>query len=617
VLWTVILLTVGVGAFGVGLFTAPVDLTVPPPTKAALILDGAGQLIATIRPPQTQEEVSGEDVPVVMRQAIVSAEDEHFFDHAGVDPRAIARALVRDVTGSTTQGGSTITQQYVKNVYVGSERTPLRKLREAAIAVRLEQRMSKDDILTQYLNTLYLGNGLYGVQAAAKYYFGVPIQQVSRAQAAMLAGIAPAPSAWNPATNFEAARSRQLYTLNRMVANRYLTVQEASDAYRVPPVLKVEKAQPETTIAPEFRDLVETQLRRDLGDQQLFRGGLRVTTTLDSDLQKALVQAVADVVPKPTDPQAAAIAIDPRSGDIKALTTKRDGGYSRNGFNLATQAARSTGSVIKPFTLAAALENGASVNDRYDAPQCITIPNPGGTPNPYRPCNAEPEEVGTYSLRTAMELSVNTVYAPLARDVGLRKVMDAAGAAGLAPPANLKTNLANSLGVEVTPISVATAYSTLVNHGVRHDPRTVLAIRSGGSGGADAGDIVREEPAAPAGQQALPADVADTVRDVLRGVVDRGTGTAARQDFPVYGKTGTTDDFTNAWFAGCTPELCLVTWMGYNSESLPSGQPNSMRNVEGVGTVMGGTLPAQVFAQALANYRELRPGAGGLAGSSG
>ncbi len=313
VLRTVLLLVLaavtGLGSFVGGLLAAPVSFDLPPAPKPALLFAGDGSTqIASILPAERREPVPSADIPEVLRQAIISAEDERFLEHRGVDVSATLRAAYRDVTGSQTQGGSTLTQQYVKNAYVGNDRTLLRKLREAALAVRLEQRLSKDEILVDYLNALYLGNGTYGVQAASKYYFGVPVKDLSLdpatgqrsrvlevARAALLAGTAPAPSVWNPVNDLATAKARQRYTLNQMVVGGFISPQEASEAYEVE-IVPVRASPPEpASSAPEFTDLLKAQLResyagRDM-DDELFRGGLRVTSTLDPALQKALVQA--------------------------------------------------------------------------------------------------------------------------------------------------------------------------------------------------------------------------------------------------------------------------------------------------------------------------------------
>jgi penicillin-binding protein 1A len=613
VAWLVVALVVGAAAFTAGLVAAPIDFaSTPVPPKSVLLLDRHGRGFATVRSPETMVEVSGEKIPKVMREAIVAAEDERFYAHRGVDPLGLVRAAYRDVTGTQIQGGSTITQQYVKNVYVGNERTALRKLREAALAVRLERHLSKDEILTRYLNGLYLGNGTYGVQAASQFYFGVPIDKLdldirtgkrsdslALARAATLAGMAPGPSLWNPLHDKKAARARELYTLNRMVANGMISAQQASAAFgHALPTLYVRSQPDAPTVAPEFRDRVAAQLHELYSDNELFRsGGMRVTTTLDLNLQKAAVAALTTVLPAKDDPEAVVVATDPRTGDLLAMTERKDGGYTRGGLNLATQALRSSGSTIKPFTLAQALMEGHSVDEGRYGPNCIRI-GPG-----YRPCNAGDSEAGYFTLASALQDSVNTVYAPLAVEVGLDKVISLAKRSGMAigklDRSCGATCPSYSLGVPITPLSEALAYGTLVNHGVHQDVRTLLSTRS------PAGTFF-SAPATPPGQRVMPATVADAVTAVMQGVVDHGTATAARQPFPVFGKTGTTDEYTDAWFTGCTRSVCITVWMGYDKPYLPNGQPHSMRGVEGVRSVYGGTLPAKIFASTWDNYRLLQ-----------
>jgi penicillin-binding protein 1A len=614
--WALVGVLAGAGSFGAGLLAAPLDYDFQPlPPQAVLLRDHDGRVFATIRAPQDQEPVRSADIPNVMKQAIVAAEDERFFEHRGVDPLAVVRALWRDVTGAHLQGGSTITQQYVKNVYTGSERTALRKMREASLAVRLEQHLSKDEILTRYLNTLYLGNGAAGVQAASRYYFGVPIQQLdldrrtgehdqtlALARAATLAGFVPAPSAWNPVADPDQARARQIYVLNRMISNGMITSQQASDAAGDGLPRVVARSQPDApTIAPEFRDYVSEQLRGTLAfsDTTLFRsGGVQVRTTLDLDLQKAAVHALRSVLPGKDDPEAAVVAVDPRTGDIRALTTKSRRGYQKGGFNLARDARRSTGSTIKPFTLALALMRGHTLEEPHSAPQCVD--------SPYHVCNAESGS-SYQTLRTALVHSINTVYGPLAVELGVARVVKLMKQAGmrvdpLVRGSDGKPFPAQALGVQVSPLDEAVGYSTLVNHGVRHGPRSVLRVRSAASG------ELFEAPENPAGERAIPRQVADEVTEAMQEVVDSGTATAARQPFPVYGKTGTTDDFTNAWFTGCTRTLCIAVWMGYDKPYLNHGRtPHSMIDVAGQsGGVYGGTLPARIFSETWSGYRALQ-----------
>ncbi len=662
----VLALLTGLGAFVGGLLAAPATFDLPSPPRPALLFaaDGATQ-IAAILPGERREPVTADQIPQVMKDAIISAEDARFLDHGGVDPLATVRAAYRDLTGGRTQGGSTLTQQYVKNVYVGDERTLLRKVREAALAVRLEKRLSKDEILVDYLNVLYLGNGSYGVQAASTYYFGVPVRDLDRdrdtgrrspvlalARAAMLAGIAPAPSVWNPVADEATAKARQRYTLNRMVVGGLISSDEASRAFETELALaRAVPAEPPSS-APEFTDVLEgrvtAQYARQRRDDELFRGGLRVTSTLDADLQEAMTTALRSVLPDDDDPQGAAVAIDIDSGDVKAMTTLRraprrelpDGtvrratqGYEPHGFNLATDLHRSAGSTIKPFTLAVALEEGLSLDDRRPAPgPCASLPDthsPGGR---YTYCNAgDTRRTGTASLRSALAGSINTVYVPLALEVGrarIRRLMLDAGVRVPAPSSSepepfSTTPKSFGLGTtaEVTPLSLANAYATLMNGGVHVPPRLFTEVRTGGSG-TDRGRPIEKAPDRPEGERVLPAGVAERVVEAMSEVTGpTGTAPRARQPFPVHGKTGTTDEAKDAWFVGCAYApvgMCVAVWMGYEDQRCAGVRGTAcggMRDVHGVEQVHGGTLPAEVFARTFDNLRALQAERGDGAGT--
>jgi penicillin-binding protein 1A len=619
---------VGATTFVAGLLAAPIDFAVPPPPTSALLLASDGRTqFATIPPPQRRTVVPAQDIPNVMRKAMISAEDERFLEHKGVDPLATIRAAYRDLTGAPTQGGSTLTQQYVKNVYVGNDRTALRKVKEAALAVRLENKLSKDEILTDYLNVLYLGNNVYGVQAAARYYFGVDVKDLDKAsdghrdktlelaRATLLAGIAPAPSAWNPVTDYRAAKARQHYTLNQMIKLGYVSSDEASAAY-LRPVKPVREALPELpTDAPEFADLMKAQLQarfKNDKEQLLFEGGLRVRTTMDNDLQTAAAQALHEVLPGADLPEAAVAAIDIRSGDVRAMSTlRRDPkqkvtAYQRNGLNLATSAHRSTGSTIKPFTLAVALQQGHSLDEARYAPECLRIPDrtvqPGGV---YKPCNADVKEAGTFTLRRALADSVNTIYIPLAKEVGRAKIRDLMLKAGVQVAGSFNADV-NSFGLGTTalatPLSLADAYATLVNHGVHANPRFFSEIRVGGTA-VSTGRVLTGFTPSVRRDRVLKPEIADQVTEAMKEVVDSGTGSAARQPFPVYGKTGTTDKATDAWFVGCVraPQyVCIATWMGYEDH-------RSMHDIAGQqGLIYGGTLPAKIFARTFEILRQIQ-----------
>ncbi len=659
-------------AFVQGLLAAPADFALPPAPRPALLYAADGQTqIGVIRPANRREPVAADQIPDVMREAMISAEDERFLDHSGVDVRAVVRAAYNDLSGGRLQGGSTITQQYVKNATQQGDDTISRKIREASLAVRLEQRLTKDEILTDYLNVLYLGNGSFGVQAASKYYFGVPIDDLALdvttglrdptleiARAAMLAGIAPAPSVWNPVHDPDVAKARQRYTLNRMVVGGFLTPQEASDALGVD-IVPVRQLDPEPpSSAPEFTDKLKQKLQAEYGgpaiggagdtltEDRLFKDGLRVTSTLDPTLQRTLQQALDETIPNADNPEGASVAIDWKTGDVKAMATrlrrpervipadpKADpptagrqvpaaDGYVRNGTNLATDAYRSSGSTIKPFTLATALEQGHSLDETVFAPGTDSISCKGAPDGVYRYSNAggEGSPSRQISLRDALARSVNTVYVPLALEVGttnVRDLMVAAGARTRTPEAFNPDVCSFGLGTtaEVNPLSLANAFGTLMNGGVRQKPRYFTQVRQGGEG-ADPGVVRPGAGAMKPGTRAMPKEIADQVVDAMSKVATSG-GTAPRaaQPFVVYGKTGTTNDSSNAWFVGCSIDpqtLCIATWMGYeytaNCDQV-KGPCGGMLNVNGVPQVFGGTLPAQVYARSWQLYREAQAAA--------
>lgn len=609
-LWLLIAVLVALVCFAAGLLAAPINYAFHPvaPRPIAL-LDDRGRLFAQIPPPEQQTPVPSRDIPTVVKHAFVAAEDQRFYSESGVDPVAIIRAAWSDLTGGTFSGASTITQQYVKDVYSGttSQRTPLRKLREAALAIRLDSHLTKDQILTRYLNNVYLGNGAAGVDAASRFYYGVPVSRIgydaatgrndptlALARAATLAGIVPAPSDWNPVKDPHQARNRESYVINQMIKLHYTNSRAGSLAYgtRLPHIVG-RGVKPAATIAPEFRDLVQQQLRI-YGDDQLYRsGGMQVTTTLNLRWQRAAVTALQQLLPNRSDPQAAIVAVDPRNGAIRALATRQSPPYRAEGFDLADPPTpvRSSGSTIKPFTLAVALQRGHSLGEVHFAPPYVTL---GGT----RITNAEPAG-GDYTLERALADSVNTIYAPLAVQVGLRRVVRLGRAAGLdiGPLTGCGHHIcpSYSIGVPVSPLSEANAFGVFVDGGIHHSLHSVLAVRTSADG-------ELSPPVVPGrnDNRVMPAAVAGQVKQAMAQVVTSGTGQAAAQPFPVYGKTGTTDNYKDAWFTGCTPSLCISVYLGYEQ------RPRSMYH--GGQPVFGGTLPAQLFAKMYADERLLASG---------
>ncbi|HVU72150.1 MAG TPA: transglycosylase domain-containing protein [Mycobacteriales bacterium] len=606
----------GVGALVFGLAFLGGLLQAPFPSDATVQESGAVTLLATdgktkvaeISPAEVRAPLNTlDDVSPFMVDAVVSAEDKNFFSHEGIDPLAVVRAAWDDATGGPKSGASTITEQYVKRVYTGGAHSYLRKIREAALAIRLEQQKPKREILRLYLNTVYFGSGLYGVEAASQGYFGIPAKKLNLAQSALLAGILPAPTTYNPRTKdgYTLAKERQNYVLKRMVADKpsKYTDAQASEAYKAD--LHIRKANPGTQldIAPEFTDAVSAELKDKLGDDLFSHGPLVVHTTLDAQLQTALqdsIKTVLDPYGKEA-PEAASIAIDPRNGDIRAIATRKDGGYQRGGLDLALDLHRTSGSTIKPFTLAAALDNGYTLYSPYTAVDPATVTAPGcGTVQFHNA--ADGEENGTYTLAAALSLSINTVYAPLAADIGLPKVRSYGVSAGI-PKADYSGKGAcpvypsNALGVETSPADLATAYATLADHGTRHDRHyfTTAVTKAGDT----VLDTTKDDPGT---KTKITPEVADEVVSAMRSVVKYGTGVGAQGGAPhdLFGKTGTTDNFFDAWFVGCDPTLCLVTWMGYNL-------PHEMAIGGGV---FGGTLPADIYRNTMQEYETNRTAKG-------
>jgi penicillin-binding protein 1A len=557
---------------------------IPPLAETTVLLDRHGNEVAKLHAGVDRELIPFADMPMPLRRAVVAVEDAGFFSHAGLDMTAIARATWANVTtGSMSQGGSTITQQYVKNVLTGSERSIGRKVREAILAVKLERTTSKAEILEGYLNTVYFGHGAYGVQAASRTYFGRDAEDLTLLQSATLAGLIAAPSARDPFEHPREGLRHRNHALARMVDVGSLSPIRAR-RLQAQPLGLIE----EPRVRSEAAHLMES-VRRDLkasyGLDALYRGGLRVRTTLDMRWQRAAERAIRAYLPAPTDPEVALVAIEPGTGAIRAMVGGRS--FARSEFNLATQARRQAGSAFKPFVLLAALEQGISPLEVRPGPSAMTIPDPfcetDGTPWTVR--NAGDQWAGTMSLEDAMAGSVNTIYAQVTVEVSPEAVADVARRMGIRSP--LATVCSIGLGTsEVTPLEMTSAFGTLAARGTYVEPATVDRVTAA-DGSTLQGPL---SGAAGAGNAAVSIQEADAATQVLRSVIDRGTGTAARlAGRPAAGKTGTAERATDAWFCGYVPQLATCVWVGYPDGSRP------MRDVAGFPEVYGGTIPALIW----------------------
>ena len=530
------------------------------------------------------------DVSPIMRQAIVSVEDKRFYEHNGVDLRGIGRAIWQDITNKkVVQGGSTITQQFVKNAYVRNQRSIGRKIREAALAWQLEQVWSKDRILLAYLNTIYFGNGAYGIQRAAQTYFGIGADKLDLSQSALLAGLPADPSLYDPATSPSAARSRRHQVLLAMLHEGKITLTQERRANATPLPRAQDITLPYLPLrAPYFVNYVTDQLVQKYGTRVVFGGGLRVRTTIDLSLQDLAHKAIDKILRDPSGPAAALVAIDPRDGSVRAMVGGRN--FRESQFNLATQAERQPGSSFKPIVLAAALHQGISPLTSFDS-KPVTI----FTGDRYwHVTNYESDYAGRSNLADAMVRSDNAVYAQLTQLVTPKAVVAAAHALGIR--SRLDPFFSIGLGqLAVNPLDMARAYATFANDGQRIDgsllgdrPRVVDSVKYARSGHVKINKPVERE--------ALTQAEDETLTSILQRVVTSGTGTrAALADRQVAGKTGTTDDYGDAWFVGYTPQLVVAVWVGYPNQLKP------MLHEFGGGPVAGGTLPALIWKEFMTN----------------
>jgi 1A family penicillin-binding protein len=545
------------------------------PTK---IYSADGKLLANFYL-ENRDIVPIASISTDLQHAVVAVEDERFYQHNGVDFQGILRALIINLTtGSTKEGASTLTQQYIRNTILANERydiTVNRKIREMYLAYEFEKLHTKQEVLADYLNTVYYGDGAYGAEAAALTYFGEHASQLSVAQAAMLAGLPQSPIRLNPYYNMEGALARQRWVLGRMVANGYITPAQAAAA-------QAEKITLKKSIDPNqgiydcayFVSYVRKQLLQQYGDTLVFKGGLKVYTTIDTKLQRDAEKAVHAVLPLKKDPDSALISIVPRTGRIVAMYGGRD--YKKNSYNFATQGRRQPGSSFKTFVLVTALEKGIPPRRAMDASSPARIPShPVWIVN-----NSEGSGKGFMTISNATRNSVNCVFARLIWELGADEVATTAKRMGITSPIPALPSIA--LGsAPVSPLEMASAYGTLANNGVHVKPVAIDKILD------QNGATIYEYQ--PAGTRVITPQIAWATTQQLMGVVSGGTGTAAHlSGREVAGKTGTAQNYQDAWFVGYTPQLVTAVWMGYSKGSIP------MRSVHGL-RAFGGTFAAPIW----------------------
>lgn len=583
--------------------------------QSSVLVDDLGKPIGVLSQ-HNRVIVTPSQIPPIVKEAVISIEDKRFYSNSGIDIRGIARAFVEDLRrGGNVQGASTIEQQFIKNaLQAQSHRTIFEKLREAALAYQLSHKWSKERILTAYLNTIYFGNGAYGIEGAAETYFGHDVNHVGCGtaghelcvtqlhpwEAALLAGVIQSPTAYNPALHPIAARERRDVVLRQMLLQGYITqpIYEESIRQALPSAAEIQlpsEQKIEGVDAGYFTSWVQQQVIERYGPERAFAGGLRVKTTLDLEMQKAAEAAVNSYLPGPEGPGAAMVVIENATGEVRAMVGGRN--YEQSPFNLATEGERQPGSSFKAFDLAAALENGISPESVWSSQQKTFVVNTSHGPERFVVHNDEGSYSGSTTLTGATAASDNSVYAEVGLKVGTHKIALLAHRMGITTP--LSTNPAMTIGgltVGVTPLDMAHAYETIAHGGER-----VSGTLAGGSGEAVGIQEVISPRTLPDGshrdinhvetRRVLEPETAATETHMLETVIAYGTGTAASLGTFAAGKTGTTSNFGDAWFVGWDSKYTVAVWVGYPNKLIPmttdfGGQP-----------VFGGTYPALIWKQ--------------------
>ncbi len=581
--------------------------------QSSYLADDLGHPIGVLSQ-QNRVIVTPGQIPRIVKEAVISIEDKRFETNSGIDIRGIARAFVADVrhTGGV-QGASTIEQQFIKNaLQAQSHRTIFEKLRETALAYQLSHNWSKDKIITAYLNTIYFGNGAYGIEAAAQTYFGheinhlgcgtpgheLCVQQLQPWEAALLAGIIQSPTEYDPVTHPMAALTRREVVLRQMLEQGYLTrsVYDESIKQAIPSPREVQAPQEQTVEGVDagyFTSWVQQQIIERYGAPRAFDGGLRIKTTLDLELQRSAEQAVNNYLAYAGGPSASLVAIENSTGEVRAMVGGRD--YNESPFNLATEGERQPGSSFKAFDLAAALEDGISPDSVWTSKQKeFVVPNTHGTEK-FIVHNDEGNYTGSNTLTAATAFSDNSIYAEVGLKVGTPRIAQLAHRMGITTP--LSTNPAMTIGgltVGVTPLDMAHAYETIAHGGRRvsgtlaegDDPVGIQEVESKGQ---RLQDGKHRDTNQVRSRQVLPPEIAATETSMLETVLQYGTGRAAAIGQFAAGKTGTTSNYGDAWFVGWDSKYTVAVWVGYPNKLVPM-----TADFEG-GPVLGGTFPALIW----------------------
>lgn len=544
------------------------------PMASSQFFDAKGNLITTVDSEEDRIPVTIDKTPKNLQHAFLAAEDIRFYEHGGIDFRGIGRAIYTYVRWGEVQGGSTITQQLAKNYFLTQEQTLSRKLHEAFIALQIEQKYTKNEILEMYMNQIYFGQGSYGVETAANTYFGKHVQDLDLAQCAMIAGIPKSPNYYSPLSNPKAAKERQKTVLEQMAKYGFITKEQADEAYAEPLTYKSLNESPGSK--KYFIDYVIQLLVDKFGPDAVYKQGLKVYTTLDPDMQKAAEKAAAQTPTYYTDsnklkqPQSAIVAVDPKTGYIKAMI----GGRGTDQFNRAVMAERQPGSAFKPFVYMNAFEQGATPSDTVqDSP----------IPGDWNPQNYDRSFHGTVTYRTALTYSYNVPAVKVAMKYGPEKIVKLAKKFGITTLVDDDENAVIALGGlthGVTPLEMAGAYGGIANMGKFNKPTPIIKILDRN------GKVLYEHKANPT--QVVKPETAYMMISMMEDVMTRGTGRGAAISRPCAGKSGTTSDYHDAWFVGFTPDLACAVWIGDD-------------NNDSLGGMTGGGEPATLWRTFMSN----------------
>lgn len=527
------------------------------PTETTHIYDIKGVLLASLHDEANREVVSLNDISPHLKRAVIAIEDSNFFDHKGINPTGIVRAFIANLEqGSTVEGGSTLTMQLVKNLFLSPNRTMSRKAAEAVMAIRLEQILSKDEILELYLNQVYWGHNLYGVETAARSYFNKSAKDLTLAESALMAGLIPAPEDYSPFADYKKAKQRQLTVLKRMRELQWITPQEEAEAKKQN-LLVGKITSFSTSRLPYVTEAVVQELSERFGREAVLKGGMRIQTTIDMNFQRMAEKTVSEwhenlyyqgIYRSLENGQIALVAIDPRTHFVKAMVGGAD--YKTSQYNRAIQARRQPGSAFKPFVYYAAFASGKYGPDStvYDNP--VSYPDGYGY---YSPQNYGGGFSGAVSVRSALESSLNIPAVKLGQEVGLNQVIEVCRVLGIKSP--IEPVISLPLGsVDLTPMEMAGAYATFANDGWHSDPTFIVQVTD------SQGNILLDNTPKP--RLVLDQWAVASLNSVLQGVISRGTATRAQIGRPAAGKTGTTSSERDIWFAGYTPDLATAVWVG-------------------------------------------------------